>query len=91
MQALWRSEKLSRFIPTSNVMVTCLSLLLLCHKCFRIKKCLGISHAWGWTQIFCLSPGLYRNLTLSELQIVGISFYVGFSDIRKETFFFISP
>lgn len=45
------------------------------------------AHAWVWREILCLSPGLYGNLGLSELQKSGISFYVGFSDTRKETFF----
>lgn len=37
VQALWKSEKLSHFILRESAMVTCLLLLLLCHKCFRIK------------------------------------------------------
>jgi len=37
VQALQRSEKLFHFILGDNPVVTCLSIPLLCHKCFRIK------------------------------------------------------
>lgn len=83
VQALWRSEKLSHFILRDNAMVTCLSLPLLCHECFRIK----MLTLWVGMRFSVLVQAYMEISASQQLQKFGISFYVGFSDTRKETFF----